>query len=114
MCMTHASRTEEPNSPILGGSWLNSRLRDAAAGMRTGLAIALIISVIVTAAYVLTDGSGLRRLGMSLPAVIGLYLGGGALAGSIVGLLRARVNSRGAAILVGAIAAFPVCICVYV
>jgi hypothetical protein len=52
--------------------------------------------------------------GLPVIGVFLLYVSRGVIAGTIVGLLRAHVTSALSATIVGALAAFPVCICAYV
>jgi len=93
---------------------MRDAIKNTVDGMRNGLGIALVLSIIAIALYIVQGPNGLARIGITLPQVLLLYVLGGVIAGTIVGLLRAHVTSALSATIVGALAAFPVCICAYV
>lgn len=93
---------------------MTEKIKGAVGGMRNGLGIALVLSIIAVALYIIRGPDRLARIGVTLPQVLFLYILGGVIAGTIIGLLRAHVTSALSATIVGALAAFPVCICAYI
>jgi len=77
-------------------------------GIGWGLAIATLFSVYVAALDATRGSAPFDRLGVSLGAVVALYMCGGFVSGAIVGALRPFGATRGGAILVGIIATLPV------
>jgi hypothetical protein len=69
-----------------------------------------LFSLIVIAESVIRGSDVAASVGMTLPVLIGLYLGGGLAAGVLVGLLKPYGRTRSGAALVGMCAAFPVCL----
>ena len=75
--------------------------RDWQWGFKTGLAFATMYSLFAVFVFVLSGGQAFRDKDISLMKVVAAYYGGGALAGSLVGLLRPLAATLPGAILVG-------------
>jgi hypothetical protein len=71
-----------------------------------GLAVAVVISLYVLVLRGLSGPGPFERQGVTLLGVIAAYLGGGAVAGIVVGLLRPMTRWRWGAVSVGVLAAF--------
>jgi hypothetical protein len=67
--------------------------------MRTGLKIASVYCAYVTVLYLLTGAQAFEDMGVTLPAILAVYLLGGVVGGGVVGLLLPIAQSS----LVGAI-----------
>ena len=80
--------------------------------IKTGIRAGLTFTVIAVIAFVLDFKHTLSAKGLTFLAVAAAYLGGGVVAGAIVGALRPLGRSRLGAVLLGVIACVPVAIAI--
>jgi hypothetical protein len=83
-------------------------LSNLAWGLKWGLWFALFFSLVACLMAALTGGEILERQGLSLPATIAFYVGGGCLGGAVVGLLRPLTAWKLGASLVGIVTMVPI------
>lgn len=81
-------------------------------GVRWGLQFAVVLVVWVLIVFLIGGSAAFAKYDTTLGKTIGVYLGGGALAGLIVGLCRPLLRNQIAAGIVGVFAAIPVIIMV--
>lgn len=79
-------------------------------GIRGGLVIAVVYCIWVTAVFLIQGSGPFERQGVTLLSVILTYLGVGATAGGVVGLLRPLTSHRLGAYLAGITAGIPVAV----
>ena len=81
-------------------------------GVRWGLRFAIVLVIWVLIIFLIGGSAAFAKYDTTLSKTIGVYLGGGALAGLIVGLCRPLLQNQIAAAIVGVFAAIPVIIMV--
>jgi hypothetical protein len=77
-------------------------------GMRWGLAFASLYCLWAVVVLLLGGEAAFRKQGITFGETIGAYLGGGVLAGAVVGFLRPLLKWAWGAPVVGVVAAIPV------
>jgi len=87
-----------------------SRREDLAWGVRNGMLIGGLYSLFVLILYSVDGPRRFDKINVALPALIGLYLGGGFTAGLVLGAFRSSLRSRTTAYAVSLLAAIPVAI----
>lgn len=89
---------------------MNNRnpFKNAYWGIRWGLAFASLFSVWALVVLLLGGEAAFRKQGITFWQTIGAYIGGGVLAGAVVGFLRPLLKWAWSAPLVGIVAAIPV------
>lgn len=91
-----------------------NRRGTVAADIREGVAWCMgfggLFSLIVIGESLVRGSDVAASVDMTLPVLIGLYLGGGLAAGVLIGLLKPYGRTRAGAALVGMCAAFPICL----
>ena len=81
-------------------------------GVGWGLRFAIVLGIWISIVFLIGGSAAFAKYDTSFGKALGVYLGGGALAGLIVGLFRPLLQNQVVAAIVGVLAAIPVIIMV--
>jgi hypothetical protein len=77
-------------------------------GVKLGLFFAFFYMIVAVALYLTSGPQRFHAHGVGLTEVVFLYLGGGVVAGAVVGILRRFIRGRASAMVVGVVATIPI------
>lgn len=89
-------------------SFVHRRLPDIRWGVQRGLNIATLFSLYAVITRLVAGPSAFDQYHMNVVTLVGIYIGGALLGGTLVGLMRPMTTNPFGAILVGFIVAAPI------
>jgi hypothetical protein len=103
-----APPAEGNTAKLSGRHLLRSLLNNVTWGIRWGLRLGCVFSLLALGARVVAGSSGFDKVHTTVWAFVALYLVGGIVSGTIVGLLRPILRWRVGGLVTGIVATFPI------